>query len=105
MNRNQKSVLVCALGFALLFGLFPPWRFVLEWGPMHATKQVGHFFIISPPDVPSDDSHLVFPNSTNRVVQVRLDFERLAAEWITLLITTTGLLLLLKAETRQPPST
>jgi hypothetical protein len=100
MTRNQRIVLLCGLGFALLIGLFPPWRFVLEWGPMHATKQAGYFFITSPPELPHDDSYPVFPGHTNTVVQVRLDFERLEVEWITLVVAASFLLLLFK---RKPP--
>ncbi len=95
MNRNQKIVLLCALGFALLIGFYPPWLFVLDVGPVHDSKQAGYCFLLSPPEIPP-----VLPNEPayNAHKQVHLDFERIEIEWATLFISTTILLLLLKTE-------
>jgi hypothetical protein len=103
MNRNQRIVLLSALGLVLFVGLYPPWLFVLELGGIHDSKQAGYSFLLSPPqippDVPSSDGIFKYDgvfHVEDGSIQVRMDFERLEVEWITLVIATVFLLLLFK---------
>lgn len=100
MNRSQKIVLKFSLGLALLIGLFPPWTFIVELGPIHRSQHAGYYFLFGSPNV---SKYRTSPNTLISVelqkdVQVRLDFARLAAEWLTLLIASGLLLVLLKGK-------
>jgi hypothetical protein len=100
MNRSQKTVLKFSLGLALLIGLFPPWMFFVDESSIHLSQHAGYHFLLGSVEVPAfDTNHNTQMFSDFREeIQVRLDSDRLAVEWFTLLLVTGLLLLLLKGK-------
>lgn len=98
MNRNQKTIVLFALGLAVLIGLFPPWTFVVDKPYIHLSQQGGYSFLLASVEVPAWDTDHDTPmfRDYRGDIQVHLDFERLAVEWITLSIATLFFFLLFK---------
>lgn len=111
MNAKQKWVLEAGIAVAVLVGLYPPWRFVVHRGPWELPRQLprqGPYGLLFVPPHPPTQTEQDRAASE----EARLDTQRLAAEWITLIFVVSGLLLLFRSPSgtpsastpREPPS-
>jgi len=97
MNRKQRTLLKISLGLALLIGLFPPWNFVVSIprSGNEIKRWAGYASLFSPPVVkPTNEDE---PNTgwPSKWVGVEISLPALFAEWITVVLATGGLYLLL----------
>ncbi len=115
MNVAQKAVIMLGIVVILLLGLYPPWVhvFSLDKGKSQQERASIYGLIFKPPEEPSGPMRQKFlvdsyKDDTDRFRQeysrfsenyrwgVLLDTPRLLAQWAMVIITVTGLCLVLK---------
>jgi hypothetical protein len=108
VNAKQKWVLEAGVVIAVLIGLYPPWQFVVHRGPWEVPRQGPYGFLFGPPHATAKtenglvvDAVTGWPMSSE---ETRLDTQRLAVEWITLIFVVSGLLLLFRSPSGTPPA-
>ncbi len=125
-GRKQKWVLLCGIALVVLASLYPPWQFVLH-GPQgtSGSRRVGHSFseprysdYYNPMEHPipcgqfshpwsdgkcyasyADDA---FYNSNPSWIEVKVDLQILAVEWVTLILVASSLVWLWRPTNHDP---
>jgi len=107
VNAKQKWVLEAGIVVAVLIGLYPPWQFVVHWRTSEVPRQGPYGLLFDSPQPPTktgpfggvEDAVTGWPITS---VETRLDTQRLAVEWITLIFVVSGLLLLFRSPSGRP---
>jgi len=99
INRKQTIVLLIGVIAIILTSIYPPWYILLRYGKYRSGKQIG---IIYPRH--HLGYHALWQPPDYRNPDVKLDFHRLAVEWVIVAATTGGLLLQLSGRRKKQQS-
>ena len=76
LNDKQRTVLIAGIAVFILMGLFPPWTLTVE-NDMFKAERPGHYGFIAVPPAPPNDR-----------LGLKLNFSRLAVQWIMVVMAT-----------------
>lgn len=104
MNTKQKIVIGIAVVLVALSGLFPPFQGEYRGEDEHAKVYMGHWFLFSPPDGDDVYSAIYYEPasmSDRRDCDSRIITSRVGVQMLTIIIISTGLVLILGGGQRQ----
>lgn len=80
----QRKILVIAALLFVAAGVCPPWIYTVDGQSIHSQRPAGYALVMAPPA----------PEQSGAAFGVKLDFSRLAVQWLVLTALTGGALLL-----------
>lgn len=86
MNKRQKIIILVGTALICLIGLYPPFTFVVHDPTFGGEVFAGYSFILLPPK----------PKGQSYLVHVKVDVERLAVQWVLVILVVTGLVVAMK---------
>jgi hypothetical protein len=102
MNPKQRASILIGILFALVVGLFPPWKTVFRYEGAGRERSLGHYFIFAPPsieDVPYVSFYGIRSDLLARkFIDIRIDTTGLLISWFLVFLLMVGGVLVLQDE-------